>query len=180
MQEITTLNIGLLYGTDTGNTEEAGNQISDAFVEYGVAVEMMNIMDASKVVIEGFDVIIMGIPTWDFGGIQSEWENSEAAILDCNLEGKTVALYGLGDQDGYPEYFLDAMGWLNERVRYVGATVVGAWSTEGYTFEKSWAANEDKTLFCGLGLDEDMQMEQTDQRIKDWVEQIVGEIALAD
>lgn len=59
---------------------------------------------------EQYDVLILGIPTWDFGEIQEDWEAVWEQLDDLNLEGKIVALYGMGDQLGYGEWFLDALG----------------------------------------------------------------------
>ena len=170
------LNIGLIFGTDTGNTEEMADKISAVLAEHGCPVEIINVVDANPTVIESFDFIIMGIPTWDFGGIQEDWEAFEEQILDTKLTGKIVALYGLGDQLGYGDYFVDAMGWLNERVLKAGATVIGHWSTEGYDFEESLAANEDKSYFCGLAIDEDQQIELSDERIAGWVAQLIEQV----
>lgn len=175
MKRVTESNIGLIFGTDTGCTEEMGEKICAEFVKYGAAVEMLNVTDASPEAIEGFDFIIMGIPTWDFGGIQEDWENFEDEILQTQLKDKVVALYGLGDQLGYGDYFVDAMGWLNERVLKVGATVIGAWPTEGYDFSASLAVNEDKSEFCGLAIDDDQQNDLSESRIEKWVTLIVEE-----
>ena len=176
MTQLNNSKIGLIYGTDTGNTEEVGERICEALSGLGHTVDMINVLEASADLIESFDLIIMGIPTWEFGGIQADWEDFEEEILNTQLMGKTVALYGLGDQFGYGDYFLDAMGWLNERVLKAGAKVVGHWSTAGYDFEESRAVNEDKTLFCGLAIDEDQQDELTDKRISTWVDQLSKEL----
>lgn len=45
-----------------------------------------------------YDVLILGIPTWDFGEIQEDWEAVWDQLDTLNLEGKIVALYGMGDQ----------------------------------------------------------------------------------
>ena len=167
--------IGLVFGTDTGNTEEIGGKISELLGESGCSVEMLNVVDIEPSVLEGFDFLILGIPTWDFGGIQEDWENFEDQLATANLNNVTVALYGLGDQRGYGDFFLDAMGWLHERVEKIGARIIGAWPTEGYEFEESLAANDDKTMFCGLGIDEDQQFELTDERVSGWVAKIIEE-----
>ena len=176
MSDISELNIGLIFGTDTGNTEEMGDKISTVFAEHGQDVEMINVTEASPEIIESFDFIIMGIPTWDFGGIQEDWEEFEAEILRTKLSGKIVALYGMGDQLGYGDYFVDAMGWLNERVLKTGAKIIGAWPTEGYDFAESLAVNNDRSLFCGLAIDDDQQFDLTDGRISEWVSQLIGEL----
>ena len=149
-------NIGLIFGTDTGNTEEIGDKISNSFSEKGLVVEMINVTEASVEAIQSFDFIIMGIPTWDFGGIQEDWEYFE-------------------DQLGYGDYFVDAMGWLHDRIKNSGAKIIGAWPTTGYDFEASLAVNEDKTQFCGLAIDDDQQFDLTDERIAKWVNQIIDE-----
>ena len=169
MQTHIDITIGLIFGTDTGNTEEIGDKIASIFATHGYPVDMINVIDATPQTIAAFDFIIMGIPTWDFGGIQEDWEQFEEQILATKLHGKTVALYGLGDQFGYGDYFLDAMGWLNNRVLRTGANVIGEWSTEGYEFEASLAADKDKKTFCGLAIDEDQQIELTDKRVDLWV-----------
>jgi flavodoxin I/flavodoxin II len=175
MTQLSNANIGLVFGTDTGNTEECGEKISAALAEHGCSVEMINVTDTSSTEIESFEVVIMGIPTWDFGGIQEDWEEFEEDILSTNLKGKIVALYGLGDQLGYGDYFVDAMGWLHERVVKAGAKVIGFWSTEGYDFAESLAVNDDKTEFCGLAIDDDQEFHLTDERISNWVTQIISE-----
>jgi flavodoxin I/flavodoxin II len=174
------MNIGLVFGTDTGNTEEMGDRIAAVFAKQGFAMDMLNVTAASPEVIEAFDFIIMGIPTWDFGGVQEDWETFESELLATNLSGKVVALYGLGDQLGYGDYFVDAMGWLHDRVVKKGALVVGEWSTEGYDFEASLAVNKDKTFFCGLAIDDEQQFHLTDQRISGWVDLVVGELQQLD
>ncbi len=175
MSEISDAKTGLIFGTDTGNTEEVGDKIAEQLAVYGSVVEMINVAETSPEEIESFDFLILGIPTWDFGGIQEDWEAFEDDIHTARLEGKTVAMYGLGDQRGYGDYFVDAMGWLNKRILRAGATVIGRWSTEGYEFEASLAANEDKSSFCGLAVDEDQQFELTDERVEKWVKQVVTE-----
>lgn len=172
-------NIGLIFGTDTGNTEEIGGKIAAALATYGCSVEMINVTEATSQTIQSFDFLIMGIPTWDFGGIQEDWEDFEDEIIATQLAGKTVALYGLGDQLGYGDYFVDAMGWLNDKLQATNATIVGAWSTDGYDFEESLALNADRTKFCGLAIDEDQQFELTDERISLWVDQVATEVNAA-
>lgn len=168
-------NIGLIFGTDTGNTEEVGGKIADALRGYGYSVELININEASPEVLLAYPFLILGIPTWDFGGIQEDWEDFESSLLALDLSDKVVALYGLGDQRGYGDYFVDAMGWLHERVVKVGAQTIGRWPADTYKFSASLAANEDLSEFCGLAIDEDQQFELTDGRISSWVAQIVDE-----
>jgi len=171
--------IGLFYGTDTSNTEMVGQKIQQQFAELDQAVELHDIKDSDVSTLLEYDFLILGIPTWDFGGIQSDWEEVGDALSELDLSGKVIALYGLGDQFGYGDYFVDAMGWLHEKLVNTGATFIGQWSREGYDFEASRGANADKTEFVGLAVDEDQQFDLTDQRVEQWVIQLYAEQALA-
>ncbi|MET4161690.1 flavodoxin long chain [Marinobacterium sp. MBR-111] len=165
----------IIFGTDTGNTEDAAYRMSSVLESHGLTPEVININEVTADLLADYDLIIMGIPTWDFGGIQQDWEERDNEIAAFPVQGKTLALYGLGDQLGYGEFFLDAVGWLHERLATTGARFVGFWPTEGYTFEASRALTPDGKAFFGLALDEDIQPEQTDNRITRWLEQVLAE-----
>ena len=54
-----------------------------------------------------------------------------------DFSNKTFCLFGLGDQEGYAEYFIDGVGMLAEVIIENGGTIIGNWSTEGYDYEES-------------------------------------------
>lgn len=56
-----------------------------------------------------------------------------------------------------------------------GANIVGAVSTDGYTFDESEAVKDGK--FVGLALDADNESDKTEERISNWVEQIRSDFA---
>lgn len=170
--------IALIYGTDTNNTEEIGRKIAKQWEELGEDVELFNIKDIEPELLEQYPMLILGIPTWDFGGIQSDWEELGESLSELSLADKTIALYGLGDQFGYGDYFVDAMGWLYEKLQPTKANFIGQWSTEGYDFEASRACINGKENFIGLAIDEDQQFELTDQRVEQWVIQLYAERAV--
>jgi flavodoxin II len=123
-----------------------------------------------------YDFLILGISTWDFGEIQEDWNEIWDQIGGVTLNGKTVALFGLGDQEGYGEWYLDAMGMLHDELKKSGANIIGYWpKDDSYEFEASKALTEDGSQFVGLALDEDSQYELSDDRIATWVEQILIE-----
>ena len=70
----------------------------------------------------------------------------------ADLTGKTVAIYGLGDQKKYPNEFVDAIGLIHTALRATGARVVGRWPTAGYEFTVSRSVYGDH--FLGLALDQ--------------------------
>ena len=84
-----------------------------------------------------------------------------------DFSGKKVAIYGLGNQKSYPVEFVDAMFYLYEQFKQCGATLIGAWDTEGYNFKRSKAVVDDR--FVGLALDQENQKELTNQRLDAWL-----------
>ena len=127
---------------------------------------------------ESYPAVIMGIPTWDYGELQEDWEEIWDEIDTVNFRGKTVALYGLGDQIGYPEWFLDAMGYLHAKLEALGANLVGYSPVEGFEFEQSKALTADGNQFVGLALDEENEFDLTQERIARWCEQIKPALGL--
>jgi len=168
------MKIGLFYGSTTCYTEIAAEKIQSTLNNY--SVELYNIKDTALTELANFDIIILGISTWDYGELQEDWEAKWNDIANLNLEDKIVALYGMGDQIGYSEWFQDALGMLHEQVQAVGAYVIGYWSNQGYEFEQSKALSEDKTAFVGLALDEDNQYNLSDERINQWCQNLEKEL----
>lgn len=165
----------LVYGTDTGNTEDVADRLQARFAKEGIVVECTNVTDVTPETILAHQRCIFGIPTWDFGGIQADWEGFEPVLQALDLSEHQIALYGLGDQFGYGDYFIDAVGWLHEILQPKGANMVGYWPTAGYEFDGSRALSADKQYFYGLAIDEDQQFELTDQRLDEWVAQLLKE-----
>ncbi|MEN9520939.1 MAG: hypothetical protein RLZZ381_3527, partial [Cyanobacteriota bacterium] len=152
--------IGLFYGSTTGKTEEAAELIQQALGGANV-VTLYEIADASDSDFTDYDRLIIACPTWDVGGLQSDWEGFYEDVLDSiDFSGKKVAYFGTGDQIGYADNFQDAMGILEEKISSLGGETVGHWSTEGYEHEASKADKGGK--FVGLALDN--QSELTDER----------------
>lgn len=163
-------NIGLFFGTQTGNTEEIAGAIAGALGGDDV-VEVFDIADVEVSDLGNYTNLIIGCPTWNDGELQSDWEEKFDELDDVDFSGKTVAYFGAGDQIGYSENFQDAMGMLEEKIAGLGGKTVGYWPTEGYDHEES-KAERDGGKFVGLALDEDNQSEMTDDRIAAWVAQI--------
>jgi flavodoxin II len=108
------MNIGLFYGSSTCYTEMAAEKIRDIIGPE--LVTLHNLKDDAVALMEQYDVLILGIPTWDFGEIQEDWEAIWDQLDSVNLDGKIIAMYGMGDQLGYGEWFLDALGMLHDKL----------------------------------------------------------------
>ena len=168
--------IGLFYGSSTCYTEMAGEKIRAVLGE--ARVDIFNISTTPIITAQFYDFIILGIPTWDYGELQEDWEDIWDDIDEVDFSGKKVALYGLGDQVGYPEWFLDAMGYLHSKVVARGATPCGYWPRASYEFEASKALTPDGQYFVGLALDEENEFTLSETRIQQWCEQILDEFGL--
>ena len=97
------MNIGLFYGSSTCYTEMAAEKIRDIIGPE--LVTLHNLKDDAVALMEQYDVLILGIPTQDFGEIQEDWEAIWDQLDSVNLDGKIIAMYGMGDQLGYGEWF---------------------------------------------------------------------------
>jgi flavodoxin long chain len=169
--------IGLFFGSSTGNTEAAADRIQQLMQECGFEVAKFNIYADPVKGMEEYDLLILGIPTWDIGEIQEDWKNCWDELDTLQLAGKKVAVFGQGDQRGYPATFQDCIGFLGRKMRERGATLVGFTATEGFEFDESQGVEEGK--FMGLSLDDDNQRDLTEGRIQAWVQQLIAEFELA-
>ncbi|WP_057830939.1 flavodoxin FldA [Colwellia sp. TT2012] len=169
--------VGLFFGSDTGNTEAIGKMIQKKLGKN--MVEVKDIAKSTKEEIAEFDLLILGIPTWYYGENQCDWDDFLPDLEEIDFTDKLVAIYGLGDQEDYSEYFCDAMEPLRDIVESKGAIVVGNWSTESYEFEASKALI-DENNFIGLCIDEDRQSELTEERVNKWLVQLNDEMCLAE
>ena len=165
-------NIGLIYGSDTGHTEDVVNRLVDLLGEDNIDVKEVSSTSAED--ISSYDKLILATSTWGAGDLQSDWEDFAATLDGVDFNGKTVALLGLGDQDEYEDTFCNALALLYEKVK--GATIIGQTSIEGYNFKESTAVVDGK--FLGLVIDEDNQDDLTDERLEKWADQIRGDLGL--
>lgn len=169
--------IGLFYGSTTGMTEDVAYQIETyAKEKHGISLVPINIIDLDDPKdMFLYKRIILGIPTWNYGEYQDDWELVVDKIASADLTDSVIAIFGLGDQVGYPEYYLDAMGMLAEQLASQGASFVGEWPAEGYKFESSKAL-KDNGCFIGLGLDEDSEPEKTQERLEAWLDLVLPQL----
>jgi flavodoxin II len=176
------LKIAVFYGSTTCYTEMVAEKIqvllsSDPALPAHSSVTLHNLKTQPMALMADYDVLILGISTWDFGELQEDWEAHWDEINQLDLSGKIVALYGMGDQLGYAEWFLDAMGMLHHAISEQPCQRIGFWSTEGYDFIRSKAVTDDNEWFYGLALDEENQYDQTDERLSLWLTQLLDELA---
>ena len=149
----------IIYGTSTGTCEDLAGRIG---AKLGVD-NIINVTDLDNSVIADNDNLILGTSTWGAGEVQDDWYDGIKTIKSADLSNKTVALFGCGDSESYPDTFVGGMAEIYNAVKAAGANVVGAVATEGYTFDDSEAVVDG--MFVGLALDEVNEDGKTDERI---------------
>ena len=157
--------IGIFYGSSTGNTEIIAEKIQGLFGS-GMA-ELHNVDSASSEDLNKYEFLIFGTSTWGIGDMQDDMEDFLDEIVDLDLSSKKLAIFGLGDQDTYPESFVDGIGALYDKLKDK-TNIIGQWSTRGYSFTDSEAVR--KNSFVGLPIDQDSQANKTDERLSKWVD----------
>ncbi len=171
--------IGLFFGSTNGNTGAVAKLIQREFAEQiGVEVQLFDIADYYLEDMLDFDYLIVGIPTWNIGQLQRDWDAIIDEFDELDLHNKQGAAFGLGDQQGYPDTFGDALFFVADKLETQGVALVGSWPVEGYEFTASWAVRDGR--FIGLMIDEDNQPDLTPERVSAWVKQLVNEFGFAD
>jgi flavodoxin I len=162
--------IGLFYSFNTKKTAQAAEKI---FQEFGNGIEKVNAETITEKDILSYKNLILGVPTWFDGELPNYWDEFVPALEDLNLKDKNVAIFGNGNQKGYPENFVDGIGIMAKILESRGARIVGFTPLKGYEFESSQAVRDDQ--FTGLALDFENHASQVNQKIKKWVEQLSKE-----
>lgn len=159
------MKVNIIYGSDGGATKAVAARIAKKI--NGTSID---IAKAKPIDFEYCDILILGSSTYGEGDLQSDWEDNFDVLKEANISGKTVALFGTGDQDNYGQSFVNAMGTLYDQVIAQGANVIGFTATSGYRHTRSTA--ERNGQFVGLALDEDSEASKTPKRIEAWVAQL--------
>lgn len=162
----------IIYGSSTGTCQDLASRIAAK-----LGVDNANVFDAGSISaeqLEGYQNLVLGTSTWGAGEMQDDWYDGVKVVKAANLNGKTVAIFGCGDSEGYSDTFCGGMGELYNAAKEAGAKVIGQVSTDGYTYDDSEAVVDGQ--FVGLALDEVNEDDKTDERIDAWVAAIKPEL----
>jgi len=164
--------VGLFYSTQTGNTETVAGVIAEK-----AGVEAMDVGEISAEDLAGYDGLLVGCPTWNTGADEyrsgTAWDDLLDDIKGVDLAGKSVAVFGCGDSQGYGDNFCDGIEELHETFAAAGAKMVGYVDAGGYQHAESKSVKGDK--FLGLPCDQDNEDDMTEDRVDAWIAQIKSE-----
>lgn len=161
--------IAIFYGSTSGITESIAMKIHKYFGEEACDIYSMeeDFTDVSEML--EYDFLLFGCSTWGSGEVQNDWRDPlfDISIEKPDFTGKTIALFGAGDYVTHGEQFVSALGTLYDQFKKLGATLVGRFPIEGYTYEYSFAVRDGE--FVGLPIDEVNESDKTDDRIAMWL-----------
>ncbi len=167
---------GVFYGPEKGSVGKAAQMIAEKL--HIDKADMFLVKEISGDQLNAYDKLIFGISTlgrtnWDSDHKDDDWDVFYSQLNNVDWEGKTVAIYGLGDYVNYPNHFVDAIGWLYEKLIKHEVKIVGFCDPAEYIFDESEAVINNS--FVGLPLDEDNEPEKTDERLTKWLNTLKGE-----
>ncbi|MGC3977699.1 MAG: flavodoxin [Paludibacteraceae bacterium] len=159
--------LAIIYGSTGDNTKNVAKKIAEKIT----GADLLDVASITKADVEKYDNLIIGSSTWGLGDLQDDWDGFLPELKKADLTGKTISLFGLGDSSSYSDTYVDAMGIIFETIKDKGCNIIGSVSTAGYSFDSSRADNGGQ--FVGLALDEDNEFNKTDDRISEWVKDIL-------
>ncbi|MBS2100446.1 flavodoxin [Carboxylicivirga linearis] len=159
--------IAILYGSSSGNTEAVARLIN---TKLGNEAKLIDVAAVNIAELKGFEALILGTSTWGLGDLQDDWEDFIPELEKVDMSGKTVALFGLGDAESYPDTFVDGMGTIYDCIVEKGCKIVGQVPAVDYRFEASTALKDNSLV--GLAIDEDNESDKTNERIESWINSI--------
>lgn len=121
----TSMNILLVYATNSGSTAEAAQIIADVLTGKGHTVTVKDAKTATPEDVTTAPFFILGSPSWDHDGLEGqplpEIEEFIARSKDIKLTGKPCAVFGLGDSSY--TYFCGAVTYLEAFIKRSGGTL---------------------------------------------------------
>jgi flavodoxin I len=159
----------IIYGSTTGTTEAVAQDLAAELGGIAIAAT-----DADAAAFEGCELLVLGASTWGMGDLQDDMADFISGLDAMDVPASCGAVFGLGDQFGFGDSFVDGMADMAEALDAKGLKLVGRWPVKGYAFSASRA--QDGTHFSGLALDQDNESEKTAERIAAWVQQLKEEV----
>lgn len=169
--------VGIFYAPSGGSVHKVARQIKQKLMDEQPEMFCISEITAEKM-LDYHNLILvcssLGRNTWEREQ-KDKWSVFIPQMRKIDLNGRKVAIVGLGDHVTYQNNFVDGIGFMADVVTEIKGVLVGQTSTVDYVFNDSKALRDG--AFAGLPLDEDFEPEKTDRRIDDWLERILPEFA---
>lgn len=170
-------NVGIFYAPSGGSVQKVARLVKQKLVDE--KPDLFVISDTTPLQLLDYRLLILvcstlGRNTWEMEQ-KDPWSSFIPQLHRIRLEGRKVAIIGLGDHVSYPNNFVDGMGILGYTIEEIGGRLIGETATQDYVFNDSRALRNGK--FIGLPLDEDYEAEKTEERMERWLKEIKPELA---
>lgn len=164
--------IGIFYAPAGGSVHKIARHLKQKLADFHP--EMFCVADIHADRLLDYHTLILvysslGRNTWEMEQ-RDKWAAFLPKMHKIDLNGRKVAIVGLGDHVTYPDNFVDGVGFLADTVTEIRGVLIGKTSTVDYVFTDSKALREGE--FVGLPLDEDFEPEKTEERIDRWLKDI--------
>lgn len=161
--------IGLFFAPTGGNVHKVAKRIKQKIKSH--PVDMFYLKDVTPEKFLDYQNLILvsstvGKDAWN-NDETDEWAAFLPGLQKISLEGRQVAIVGLGNYVLYPNNFVDGMCDLADLIEKTGGVLIGKTETDSYTFNMSRAVKDG--VFVGLPLDEDNEANKTDARLEKWL-----------
>lgn len=144
------MNILIVYATNSGGTQHVANVIADVLQGGQHTVTVQQVRDTKPDQLSQYDAIVFGSPSWDYNGKEGQLHEEMRSFVEgaagISLEGKKVAVFGLGDSSYM--YFTGAVDHLENFVAHCHTSLlVPSLRIDGFYFDldtnkqraKEWA-----------------------------------------
>lgn len=160
--------VGIFFGTTGGKTQEVVDIVA-AKLGDAKLIDVGNGLGE----LASFDNIILASPTYGMGDLQDDWAGCIDELASADFTGKVVAFIGVGDAAIFGGNYVESMKHFHDAVAPKGAKIVGAMSTDGYSYEASEAVVDDK--FMGLAIDTAFDEGEISEKVEEWLAKITPE-----
>ncbi len=169
--------IVLLYWGKGGNVENTAKKVYDMFNPE--IIDMFDIVSFDASTLNSYKLMIIGHSTvgtdnWDDATANNEWNRFYRKLDGIGQINILATSFGLGNHILYPDHFVDNLGHYKNEMDKLNIKTIGKWSSVGYKFTNS--DGEINGFFYGLALDVDNEPKQSEERIKNWTEEIKKEM----
>ena len=77
--------IAIFYGSSTGNTQEAAEKIQQELGDF--VSHVADVVDSDPEELSKYDILLLGVSTWNIGEMQEDWESFIPNMSGLNLSG---------------------------------------------------------------------------------------------
>ncbi len=169
--------VGIFYAPSGGSVHKVARLLKQKLADFTPDLFVLSEVIPSTMLEYRTLVLVcstLGRNTWEMEQ-KDPWSSFLPRMQRLRLQGRKVAIVGLGDHVSYPNNFVDGMGILADIVEKLGGRLIGETETRDYVFNDSRALRGEK--FIGLPLDEDYEADKTEERINRWLKNILPELS---